>query len=114
MSSTRFHTIGLHNLVKKSIRPGSKVCITIGPHKNSYLSLDKIEKKKIYTDYSKRIENTFSSLIKDVCLDLESAVYDFPDEQVSLSVVSEGSNLETHHFIYGPHYRDYDNSPCSN
>ncbi len=122
--STRFHTIGLHNLVKKTIRPGSKVRITVGPW----------EKKKVYYDYSKHIDTIFNGIIKDICLEVESAIYDFPEETVSLSVIEEGSNFEMHHFIHGQvgysdyvktsakndveepflSYRDHDNSPCSN
>jgi hypothetical protein len=92
----------VNHLVKKSIRPGSKIRITVG---------HPCEKRKTYMDYTKRIDN----LVKEICMDLESAVYDFPADIVSLSVIDEGSNLEIHHFIHGPvFHRDYDASPCSN
>jgi ribulose bisphosphate carboxylase small subunit len=87
----------ISHLVSKSIRSNHTVSI-VTSRKNPR---NKNVKRTPYLNFTNQINNTFEELTNEIVSDVESCVYDYPDEYVSLLTTSPEGH-ETIHLIYGP------------
>jgi len=87
----------ISHLVSKSIRSNQTVSI-VTSRKNPQ---NKNVKRTPYLNFTNQINNTFEELTNEIVNDVESCVYDYPDEYVSLVITSPEGN-ERVHLIYVP------------
>ena len=87
----------ISHLVSKSIRSNQRVSI-VTSRKNPN---NKQVKRTPYLNFSEQINNTFEELTNEIMSDVESCVYDYSDEYVSLLMTSPEGH-ETIHVIYTP------------
>jgi hypothetical protein len=91
------HHIQIRSIVSKSIRNTSRVSIVTSRKKPTKTMKQRVQ----YLSFTNQINNTFEELTNEIFSELESCSYDYPDEYVSLAVMSPEGH-ETVHLIYGP------------
>ena len=87
----------ISHIVSRSIRSNQTVSIVTSRRnpKNGQV------KRTPYLNFTNQINNTFEELTREIVSDVESCVYDYPDEYVSL-VITSPEGHEKVHLIYGP------------
>jgi len=71
----------MNRIIESSIRKHNRVSIKV---------IRRNHPNKVYIDYSVRIQRLFDDLTKDISHNIESCMYDFPEDRVVLSVTALG------------------------
>jgi hypothetical protein len=88
----------LRHVVSTSIKRNQRVSIVTSLNDPNIRSVRKIP----YLDFSNQISNTFEELENEIISQIESCVYDYPDEYVSLAVTLLPEGQEIIHVVYEP------------
>jgi hypothetical protein len=94
MINARVH---VRHVVSKSIKKNQRVSIVTSRNDPNIKSVKKIP----YLNFTEQINNTFEELENEIMSQVESCVYDYHDEYVSLLTTSPEGH-ETIHVIYEP------------
>jgi len=79
-------------IIDVAIRRHNRVAIKIVSKENP--------KPITYSDYTKKIEQSFKSLESDLRFGIESCCMDFPEDRVILSVIEAGSTTEKLYHLF--------------
>lgn len=87
----------ISHIVSTSIRSNKTVSIVTSRKNPKNIHV----KRTPYLNFTNQINNTFEELTNEIVGDVESCVYDYPEEYVSL-VITSPEGCETLHLIYDP------------